>query len=165
MDGFVLFGILAVLLLVLASRGRAGPRGRLWMRLRVLLPAWRFFDAMGPALTLHYRTAAADTALGAYRPLPLRAPRRPWSIVLNPAGNMQLAYHTILEQLVNEASELVSDESCEVEQLVPYALTLNLVRAHLPAEARHAGGSVQFKLTLTEAHASEDVLVSRIHDT
>lgn len=151
---------------------------------RALLPSWRFFDEIDPAPKLFYRTAEASTPLDAWLPLTFRPARRWSGLVFNPEGNLALARHALLEQLLDDIAEPEVSDASAVEGLTSYALVTQLVRERLrrPAPSARAvfaperepaitplGARFQFKITLAEAYpasasAAEDVLVSGIHE-
>lgn len=142
---------------------------------RALLPSWRFFDEIDPAPRLFYRTIEASSAQGAWLAVPFR-PARGWlALAFNPEGNLALARHALLEQLLGDVAEPEVSDPSAVESLTSYALVTQLVRERLRQTAAAAGPAVppqgerfQFKITLVEAGAvagpAEDVLVSRIHE-
>ena len=74
------------------------------MKLRALLPSWRFFDRAVESPQLWIRIGDDWTAM----PVP---PRRWWSWAFAPAGNLALAYQSTVEQLVAQVDEL--DESTD----------------------------------------------------
>lgn len=163
MDAFVLVGILTVLS-VIAQRPRATMRGGLARSLRALLPAWRFFDHVADAPCLSYRLVRADGQSDAWRPLPLPVRSRSLaSLLLSPAGNLRLAYHTLVAQLLSDLTELPENDDLAAERLVSYQLTENLVRAQLPEHERTAGARFQFKIHGRDRQgAEEDFLLSKI---
>src|SRR4051812_11217371 len=129
--------------------------------LRALLPSWRFFDEIEPAPVLHVRSASPDCELGAWQAAPAPARRTLGALLLNPAGNLALAEHALLEQLVGDLAEPTVESADDVEQLTSYALVANLARLRL---ALAAGTRFQFKLTLPSLHGgAEELLVSRVH--
>jgi len=105
----------------------------------------------------------------------------PDTLFVNARGNLALAHHALLERLLSDVADL--DERLEtslaaaaVEQLVSYRLVTRLAKTQLPAEAVR----FQFKLTLPpdtlpadmlpadsedEGERSEDVLISKLHET
>jgi hypothetical protein len=134
--------------------------GALSLRLaRALLPAWRFFDEIEPAPRLSVRMGAAAEALGAWETAKPAGPSNGIiSLLFRPAGNLALASHALLEQLLDDVA--APDMSAErVEQLVSYKLVTRLARAQLPA---HASGCYQFRLTLEHTASVEELLVSSV---
>ena len=69
------------------------------MRLRALLPSWRFFDRAVASPQLLVRVGRDW--------LPLPVPRRRWwSWAFAPGANLALAYQSTIEQLVAQIDEL-----------------------------------------------------------
>ena len=160
---------------------------------RALLPSWRFFDEIDPAPKLYYRACHEAEALpGAWLPLAFR-PARSWTgLAFTPDGNLALARHAVLEQLLGDVAEPEVNDASAVEGLTSYALVTQLVceqlqhsalspRAASAPRAREDVGDAgveircvptqvsrfQFKITLSDAELGrevEDVLVSRIHE-
>ena len=158
--------VAVVVLLSLRTRGSA-PHGRGPRLLRVLLPAWRFFDVAGVPLRLSCRIGSSATALGDFHEVLLPTPSR-HGLLLDAQGNLRLAYHTLLERLLSDLSALDAPDADPAE-LVSYELVVNLVRYHLPTPLRAAGEPYfQFKLSAqrgssADAQVDEDVLVSGLH--
>ena len=153
-----------VVVLSLRVRGSASPlRGP--RVLRVLLPAWRFFDEAGPQLRLYCRTGSSSAALGDYHEVLLPTPSR-HGLLLAARGNLRLAYHALLERLISDLDALDAKDA-DVAALVSYDLVVNLVRHHLPAGVCDRGEAYfQFKLSLRSAPQAceeEDILLSGLH--
>ncbi len=88
--------LLLVVLATLAARRAIG--GPLLARLRVLLPAWRFFDAIEPTPQLCVRVGASRDALGPWLDA-VPAVRR--GLLLSARSNLALAMHGLVERLVS----------------------------------------------------------------
>ena len=144
------------------------PAGRLTAFLvRALLPSWRFFDQVEPAPKLAYRVGPGQRELGEWQPVVFGSPRALGSLWLNPAGNLALAEHALLERLLGELAEPELSTASQVQALTTYQLVLRLVRARLAEGARaQVEGLFQFKLSLAEppSYLPEDVLVSGLHE-
>ncbi len=66
--------------------------------LRLLLPAWGFFDVVGVVPVLEWRPMAPDGRWGLWRPV-LHAPAwRWWHAVWHPEGTRLLALQTVVER-------------------------------------------------------------------
>ncbi len=135
---------------------------------RVLLPSWRFFDDVQVAPLLLVRTTTGDASLGDWHPL-LSPPRRGWplSLVWNPAGNLHLAEHVLIERLLSDAADWDDTRGDDVGGLVSYELVVNLVRTKLPFAS---GAPTRFQFKLVEvgddgAQLGADLLISREHTT
>jgi hypothetical protein len=102
------------------------------VKLRALLPSWRFFDRASDSPQLFVERAAEWIAIGP-------APRTWTSWAFAPRGNLALAYHAVVEQLIAEVDELdpsIPDDDPRITGLVAYALVTNIARAHVPPGAR-----------------------------
>lgn len=136
---------------------------------RVLFPSWRFFDDVQVAPLLLVRRATGEAEFGEWMPL-LAPPARRWplSLAWNPAGNVHLAEHVLLERLLADVAEWTEGSGQDVDDLVSYALVVNLVRVHLAASSRDVG-RFQFKLVeagdgrAAGATPASDLLISREH--
>lgn len=146
-------------------------------RLRALFPSWRFFDRATGSPALHVRHASGDGELGAWASIDdaPRGDRRAIRWAFAPAGNLGLAYHAVIEQLVAELGELTleaaapddaagaADPALAVETdpavlgLTSYQLAARIARAHAPAGAR-----LQWKLVVPGAHGPIDYLLSPV---
>jgi hypothetical protein len=161
--GYVLAGYFVVL--VGLSLARAVPvRFAAIQRLRAFFPSWKFFDEVGVVPLLLARVAADEDALaaGAWRPCLGPLPRRAGAILVNPAATLQLAYGSLLAQLVAEVEDLPAP--ADVEALPAYQMTLALVRTRLAAPA---GQCLQFKICLCAPGASprgdDDMIISPVY--
>lgn len=164
-----MLGVLAVLVAVtwLSRRTVCHP---ILSRLRVLLPAWRFFDRAAPSPYLLVRWAMPGASPGAWSPID-RAPREPLRWAFAPRANLLLAYHAAIEQLVAELGELALAEPAEPDAIeadpaivnrVSYALVSRIAGAQLPDRVRGLPGAVfQWKLVVPgEVPDEVDSLVS-----
>ncbi|MDB4974384.1 MAG: hypothetical protein JWN48_2725 [Myxococcaceae bacterium] len=138
---------------------------------RALLPSWRFFDEVEPAPKLFFRLMLSAREPAPWQPISFARPRSLRALVLNGAGNLALAEHALLEQLLSDVAEPELRTASAVEQLTSYQLVLGLARAGARARAEAAAGHahLQFKLTLLDLSTAsgaeeEDVLVSSLHE-
>ena len=158
--------LLAVVTL-LARRTVASP---LLGRLRALWPSWRFFDRAVAGPELWIRLAGAADRDAAWRPI--ASPARPWTRwAFAPAGNLALAYHAIVEQLVAELGEFELEAAGDVDPaaplavetdpqvigLVSYELVTRVARAHVPL-----GHRFQWKIVVPGEPAATDYLLSPV---
>ncbi len=136
------------LVIAVSLRARRPVQSMLISRLRVLLPAWRFFDRPTSAPVLAVRAGGGPwIGIGA-------AARGPLSWAIAPAGNLALAYHGVVEQLVAEVSELdaaLAHDAPVIVALVSYELVTRIAREHVPA-----GAAWQWRIQVDD----EDFLVS-----
>lgn len=155
---------------LLAARSRRPLGGRGALFLRAVIPSWRFFDEVAPLPRLAFRAALPGADLGAFQPLSvLEVAPGPHPLLLAPLGNLRLAYHALLEQLVADLADLEVPDGEQAERLVSYELVTQLVRTHLPAPlATTPGARFQLKVALEETLedgtvCSRDVLISGVH--
>ena len=153
---------LGLVVAVVAVLPRVDIRNPVVALLRVLVPSWRFFDAIAQPPDLLARVAGPDGRFGPWRPL-LQPPRRAWwNLVWHPQGNLSLACRSLLDRLADDLD--APGAADRPEALVSYALVLDLVRWSLPD--RGDATLVQFKLTdgpWPDQPEPEDLLVSTVH--
>jgi len=158
----VLVAALVAVVAVVAALPRVDIRNPVLALLRVLVPSWRFFDAISAPPDLLARVAGPDGVFGPWLTVLATPPRSWWNVAWHPNGNLSLACRSLVDRLANEADALVADAS--VDGLVTYQLVLDLVRVSLPG----ADGAtlVQFKLSdgpWPDQPEAEDLLVSAVH--
>ncbi|HEY2735616.1 MAG TPA: hypothetical protein VGI70_16580 [Polyangiales bacterium] len=145
----IAIGLLALsIALVLAPR-RPVER-RVFSLFRVLFPAWRFFEAIAPSPRLHYRILGPDEA-GDWRPLSDDVHQH--RLLLNARDNLQLAYRSLLEQLLSDLESTPQD----VTQLISYRLVQAMVMFRIAAA--DGGDRYQFMIASEEAP-----FISAVHD-
>jgi len=84
---------------------------------RILIPTWRFFNAVGPQFELLVRVQ------GEWR-VAFGQPRLRWyTLFFNPSGNSYHAVQNLLERLVSEVSA-----GAEASTLVSFALVKDLAQ-------------------------------------
>lgn len=138
------------------------------VRLRVLVPSWRFFEAPGDVPVLSVRWGPDADRLGPWHAVALRPARHLAMVVFNPAGNLALAHAALLQSLVDaieatgEASAV--DTAAQIGASVPYALTARLAREHVRRLVGDPAPRYQFKLSLVSSvdASRTDVLVSEV---
>lgn len=131
--------------------------GKVTYLFRALLPSWRFFEDFDEASTLYLRHGYESDELGPWSKCLARPRRRIYNALYNPQANYILAAGSVVQQLLSEVNELPeASTSAAVENLVSYQLAKNLVRFHLPSEAK----LYQFKVS----GVSEDLLISPIYE-
>jgi hypothetical protein len=139
----------ALALLVLVERREV--RAHALTLLRCLFPAWRFFEALDPGPLLSYRVAARDGALGPWlAALPEPGPRH---LLLNAAGNLRLAYQSLVEQF---AAELEA-EPAEPAELVSFRLIDALVQERIRSGS-DAASVARYQFRLSERSPGEPEL-------
>ena len=156
-----LLAVGALVVTGVAMRPRAEVRSPRLALLRVLLPSWRFFDAIASMPRVLVRSGPAPDSLGEWRQL-LAPPQRSWAnLVWHPAGNLSLAQHSLLERLLTDIAELA--DGAEPADTVSYQLARNLVRAGLRDAGVAPGTAYQWKVADTDAmtgDVTDDLLLS-----
>ena len=117
--------------------------------LRALLPSWRFFDRATVPPRLFVRVGGG--AWTAVEP----PPRRWYRWAFSPAGNLALAEHALVEQLISEIDEIdaaIPDHDPRITTLPAYALVTRVAREHVPA-----GQPFAWKIQLSDDESLESV--------
>lgn len=135
--------MLAVVIVVtlLARRAVASPA---LARLRVLLPAWRFFDRAVASPRLWVRAG------GTWRPLAV-PPRGPWGWAFAPRANFALACQAAVDQLVAELGELAVADGDDGDPVVIDPAVTGLAsyqRVTQIARAQAGGGRFAWKIVV-----------------
>lgn len=113
---------------------------------RVFIPSWRFYDRIGSLPRLYAR--AHDAWIPIFAPI-----QTPWyGLLFNPKGNQQLAYQSLLERFVVEASGAKKPEELVSYKILAEACASELKRlGHL-----QPGEQFNFKIQV----GGEDVILS-----
>lgn len=148
-------------MLSLRKRRAIDDRGtRLW---RALLPSWRFFEAPDVSYLLLARTydeppdeRNATPFIPVIRPRPHGAA----TCLFAPVGNLVLACHGLVEQLLQELSEREAFPFDQAEQLTSYKRVQHMVGYFLP-QAKH----YQIKVVVEQPDGSpgEEVFLSPVY--
>lgn len=149
--------LVTVLALVISKRRSLRAPG--WLLLRSLFPSWRFFESIGPALALSYRSAIGGGELGPWQEALPPVPRTALSLVFNPRGNLRLASQSLVERLLDDLESLTPEQA---PHSVSYQLVQSLICGKLGALPGAEERRYQFRLTLPEG-AEECVFVSEVH--
>lgn len=167
-----LFALTFALFLLVRQPRRELRSGSLTL-LRCLFPAWRFFEEVADVPQLSHRSVGPSDASGSLDGVEGRA--GPWVQTLQPprrhagmwglhaAGNLFLAYQSLVEQL---ASELLEDKQPEeLTQSVSYQLVQALVvrelRAAETGNSPTLNGHYQFRLS--DGESPDVVWISPVH--
>ncbi|HVY32336.1 MAG TPA: hypothetical protein VHB79_37625 [Polyangiaceae bacterium] len=151
--GLVVPLLLGLGVLLTLSLSRRPLRSKAWVLLRSLLPSWRFFEDVEPGPELLCRVALPGGEYGAWQGV-LQARAASRGLVLNAAGNLQLAYQSLVEQL---ESELDGVERGVAPTLVPYRLVQRLVEQRLRSSGNGVGTRYQFCIgDAGEGYVSEE---------
>lgn len=147
----------------LAFTERRTVRAPMLALLRCLFPAWRFFEAATLKPQLSYRLHdRASASFGPWRQA-LRDEPRALPLPLNAAGNLALAYQSMVERF---EEDLEDESGPPVADAVSYALVDELVRHCIAADggARGHDFSYQFRLQLVDAGVT-DLYLSPLLDS
>ena len=139
------------------------------VRLRSLLPAWRFFDRVAPVPSLWIRWAAPGGGFGPWS-VSDDGPRGVLSWAFAPEANLVLAYHVAVEQLVAEIAELelaapAGPGEIETDPAIvgraSYEVVSRIARRYAPAAVRaRPGARLQWKLVVPGRDEPPETLVS-----
>ncbi len=153
----LLFGLLVLLTL---RQSRRPLSSKAWLLLRSLLPSWRFFEDVVPGPRLWFQVAAQGQDFGPWQPA-LVPPQRV-RFLLNPEGNLQLAYQSLVEQLQAELDGMPFETA---PTLTPYRLVQELVKER----ARGLGDTcavlpTRYRFRLCSAEDGEVAFQSEEHE-
>ena len=151
---------LTLLLFLLVRQPRRELRSGSLTLLRCLFPAWRFFEEIAASPQLSHRSVGPSGTHGPWVQT-LQPPRRHagmWG--LHAAGNLFLAYQSLVEQL---ASELLDDiQPSDPTKSVSYQLVQALIVRQLRGE-NTARPDSQYQFRLTDGNSPEAVWTSPVH--
>ncbi|MFL5813425.1 MAG: hypothetical protein ACJ763_07585 [Bdellovibrionia bacterium] len=151
----LLIGLYFLAIIVFTLLKRKTLPGKTTYLFRALLPSWRFFEDFDEAPTLHFRHGNEKDELSGWWKCLARPERRFYQVLYNPKANYVLAAGSLVQHLLSEINDLPDTDSNAVESLVSYQLARNLVRFHLPSDARY----FQFKVS----GVSDDLLLSPVY--
>lgn len=121
-----------------------------------LFPSWKFFDESQDTPVLLYK--CIDEAQWK---IACPVPSKSWShIFWNPRGNLYLAYHSHMQQLMGDLSSFDDKKLHEFHHHISYKITENFVRALKPERPFHFKVST-IKLTEMGFEIIEDILLSK----
>ena len=87
------------------------------------------------------------------------------SVLINPKGNLEHAYNSLLQQLESDKEDTDEEKSNDLEFSTSYQLTKNLIEFKIKS-SNSDSNYFQFKLTSTLQGApedKEDILISLVH--
>lgn len=152
---------LTFVLFLLVRGPRHELRGSALTLLRSLLPSWRFFEEIVAVPVLNHRLIDAAGALGPWQQT-LSPPRRhPGMWGLHAAGNLYLAYQSLVEQLAEELEDPA--EGGELSRTVSYQLVQALVRRQLASQGASTGVPSHYQFCLIDGRAAAPLWVSQVH--
>lgn len=136
--------LLCALLLWLVRSPRRELRGTGLSLLRVVFPAWRFFEEIADVPSLRHRVIEPGAAPSPWVDT-LHAPARtPGMLFLNAAGNLHLAQQSLVEQL---AAQLEDEPHADPQQSTSYRLVQALVAQRIRTARPGGTGHYQFQLS------------------
>jgi hypothetical protein len=150
---------LTLVLFLLVRRPRRELRSGTLTLLRCVFPAWRFFEEIASVPVLSHRVIDAAGSEGPWSQT-VPPPRRHlgmWG--LHAAGNLYLAYQSMVEQLASELEEPA--EISDLTQCVSYQLVQALVLQQLRSQLGAQQGQYQFRLT--DGQTAAPLWVSPVH--
>lgn len=151
--GLVVPLLLGLGVLLTLRLSRRPLRSKAWGLLRSLLPSWRFFEDVEPGPELCCRVALQGREYGAWQGVLEQGAGAP-RVLLNAAGNLRLAYQSLVEQL---EAELDGVERSLAPTLVPYRLVQRLVEQRLRSAGSAAGARYQFCIgNASDGYLSEE---------
>ena len=162
MSAAAVFVLVAVVVVAVVGLARFEIGNPVVALLRVLIPSWRFFDAIGDHCQLLARVAGPDGRFGPWLALLGPPPRAWWNVVWHPDGNLSLACHSLLDRL--QADLAAGDDDEDPEQLVSYRVVLDLVRWSV--RGQEGAALVQFELigsSQPPACSHRALIVSAVH--
>jgi hypothetical protein len=151
---------LTLVLFLLVRLPRRELRGRSLTLLRCVFPAWRFFEEITAVPTLSHRLIDASGAHGPWRQTLPRPERRLGMWGLHAAGNLYLAYQSLVEQLADELEDLA--ENSDQIRCVSYQLVQALVLWQLRVQP-NAPAAGQYQFCLSDGETAAPLWVSALH--
>ncbi|MCK6574147.1 hypothetical protein L6V77_23965 [Myxococcota bacterium] len=143
---------------------RTTVRGPAVHLFRAFFPSWRFFEDTGPAPRLMHRLVGPDGTTGPWLDTLPPVSRGPLALLYNPAGNLRLAFGSLVDQLVAELATI--DEAAlargdlrALDALVPYRLVRRLVSERVGsglAPAPAPALAFQIRLVLDDPRCAPD---------
>lgn len=130
--------------------------------IKPFIPSWKFYDDFEETRLLFYRAKKSeDEPFTDWIPL-YQNPRPTLSSLFINRGNLVLAAHSHIQQLLHDIE--FHDDSKPFEETLTYKITKNLV-SYAIKKKYPEGFTYQFKLASTDllAHPKEDILLSPIY--
>jgi hypothetical protein len=125
--------------------------------LRLLIPSWRFFDRLEQVPKLHYRTRAEGNVASDWKLLYLQDKRTPISLLYNPTGNLNLAFHGLIDRAVSDINS--SADLRDFSSSVSYLLVERMVRYLLLKDKPAAAADYfQFKISILSVQSAQSLI-------
>jgi len=118
--------------------------------LRIFVPSWRFFDRLGRVPEVLFRGKSLDSESKKWQPLLIKPKRKFYNLLFNPAGNLYLAYMSLIEKVLDDSQS----QSKKFEDTVSFKLLKNLVREKV-LESSPDYTHYDFKIIVKEFDDSE----------
>lgn len=129
------------------------------MIFKVLFPSWKFFDRAGPTATLFYKLSGTSNSEWVSCPAP---PKRNFlNLILNPKGNVFLAMHGLIDNLVTDINSM-SNETTGAQAITEaksYKLVVRLIQ-FLLKEQGIKNNSFYFKVNVKTDKEVYDAITS-----
>jgi len=156
---FLLFAFFALLAVFSLSR-RTQLEGRALFLFRAFFPSWRFFEDLGDAPTILFRTSVDDAEFGEWQPCLRKIRRRWYHLFLNPEGNRLLACSSAAQLLLADIEEADEADPGALENTVSYRVIRDWVRYRIHQMLpESASVSYQFKVLAGD----DEVLLSPVY--
>jgi hypothetical protein len=150
---------LTLVLFLLVRRPRHELRGTSLTLLRCVLPSWRFFEEIAAVPTLSHRLIDTHGGPGPWLQTLAPPQRHAGMWGLHAAGNLYLAYQSLVEQLAAELEDPA--EFSELSRSVSYQLVQALVLQQLGSQGQGKVGQYQFRLI--DGQTEAPLWVSPVH--
>jgi len=165
MNSIIVLSAWLLAIVALSARNRRTVGGRRLSLMRALFPSWRFFDRLEQVPKVFFRSRLHGGDFGPWTALFLPSPRPLRSLILNPQGNLEFAYHSLVELAVSDLNE--SRDAAEFSESVSMKLLVRMVRSVLTEKHRlPASSEFQFKISIIDTRTREpsgDLLESALY--
>lgn len=128
--------------------------------IRAFFPSWRLFEDSEGIPRLLFRTLGRGGIWSDWGEVILPERRRFSSLFLNAAGNLSLAFHSLVDLLSYEVGQLPEDPSAgeQIARSLSYVQIDRMVQSRV--SERLGITSYQFKIVLESESSREDLLIS-----
>jgi hypothetical protein len=138
------------------SSNQKPTNGRRASLLRVLIPSWRFFDRLEQVPKLHYRVRREGEVATDWKMFCLEDERTALSLFLNPTGNLNLAFHGLIERAVSDINSSADLQAFSAS--ISYQLVERMVRYLLLTDKLAAPSDYfQFKISILTVQSAQSM--------
>ena len=130
-----------------------------------IFPSWKFFDESSNTPILFYKIIEPEN--NDQWKICFSPPKAKWfHFLLNSEGNLYLAYHSNIQQLLGDLEDCMESKLCDFHKNNSYQISENFVRREI--RKKQIQGKFQFKIsniktnTTTDFIIDEDILISPI---